>query len=617
MIKQIFHNILSILPTKFVCTYYFFKGYKKLPNFKNPKYFGEKIQTLKMSGCLEQYNYLVDKYAVREYVKDKIGEDYLIPLFGFYDEINEIDFDKLPDKFVLKYNNGSQANLICTDKSKLDLKDTYKKLKSWKNNDKYWKVKKEFQYKNIQGKYLCEKNLSNDGSDVPDYKFYCFNGKVKFIEVDVDRYVDHKMNFYDLDWNLLDLRKGKYKNSATVERPEKLKEMIEISEKLSSQLPFARIDLYYIDNKIYFGEITLTPANGATAFSPIEKDLEIAKDFDLTKYPKREKLLYLGSVGFSSGRKDGVTVKSKILYDYLIKRYDLKFIDVDNYKKNFLKIIFLFFKYYTSVDKIVLCSSSPGASKILKFLSAIKSKKEIYYFVSGGTLDKKIEQKIYKIDWYKNIKNMYVESDKMVTNMKKLGLNNVSKIVNFRKFNPRKLKKRQDDEIRFVFWGRVIKEKGVEQAIELINRLLKDGYKVCLDIYGQIKNEYLEYLKPNFNDKIKYCGSINPNGDKEYEMLSEHDIFIFPTEHDGEGLPGALIDSYIAGLAVIASCWEYAHEYIEDNKNGKIFEYKNYEDMYVKTKELLDSNKLEEYKLHSLEMANLYDVDRVLKGSNL
>ncbi len=281
--RQSYRNILKILPTKVVLNIENLRGYHKFVNFKNPRYFGEKIQWLKLYGNLEKYSDYVDKYKVREYIKKTIGEEYLIPLLGVYDKIEDINYESFPHKFVLKLNTGSGYNIIVNDKNKININDINIKLKKWLEED-YYKIKKEPQYKNIKKKILCEKYICDKECQLLDYKFFCFNGVPKFIEVDFDRFANHTMNFYDIDWNLLKLNKGDYQNYYNhVEKPEKFNEMVKIVEKLCKNFNFVRVDLYNVDGKIYFGELTFTPAGGLTPFKPIEKDIEISKMFDLKR----------------------------------------------------------------------------------------------------------------------------------------------------------------------------------------------------------------------------------------------------------------------------------------------------------------------------------------------
>lgn len=287
ILKSIYRSILKLLPIKIVIYIENIRAYKRIINLHNPVYFGEKIQWMKLFGNLESFEELVDKYKVRNYVSEKIGEEYLIKLLGVYDDSESIKFEELPEKFVLKVNHGSGYNIICSDKSKLNIRKTRKQLNKWLKED-YSQIKKEPQYKFVERKIICEEFINDSSGQLLDYKIFCFNGKAEFIEVDFDRFGEHKMNFYDLDWNLMDLRKGKYSTSTNdLHKPNNLSKMIEIANTLSSDLPFARIDLYLVDEKIYFGEITLTPAGGVTGFDPLEKDLEYSKKIILEKYKEK------------------------------------------------------------------------------------------------------------------------------------------------------------------------------------------------------------------------------------------------------------------------------------------------------------------------------------------
>lgn len=617
IVKSFYRGIIKKLPTKVVLNIENLRGYHRLLRKNRIEYFGEKIQWIKLHGNLEKYKNLVDKYKVREYVSERIGKKYLIDIISVYNQADEINFEELPEKFVLKLNTGSGYNVICRDKHKLDIKKTVRKLNKWMKQD-YEKIKKEPQYKGIKKKIICEEYLENKKGNLLDYKFFCFNGKVEFIEVDFDRFENHAMNFYDLNWNLLDLKKGRYPNySGKVDRPSNLSEMINVAEKLAIEIPFARIDLYDVNNKIYFGEITLTPAGGLTPFFPLNKDKEYAEMISLDLYQK-EKILFFASVCNKENlRLDGETIKNRIFKEYLetIKQFNIITIDTHDWRKNAIKIILNTIKNYKKADKIIISASQTGASKIIRFFNFIKVNKPIYYFLIGGSLGRHIDEGRQKVEYFQNLNKIYVESNLLKDDLNKKGLNNVEVINNFRKVENFKNKYRNSDITRFVFYGRVIKVKGIEQSIELIKKLTDCDYKVSLDIYGQVESRYLEELKEKISryKNIKFCGTIIPNNKIEYEILSQYDIFILPTEHDGEGLPGALIDSYIAGLAVLVSNWKYANEYVENNKNGYIFEYKNYEDMYDKAKKMIDENKVKVFKRESLRLAHKYMVNDVLK----
>ncbi|MBR2240742.1 MAG: glycosyltransferase [Clostridia bacterium] len=277
IIRKIYYAIIKRMPAKWVINIENFKTYKRFLNESNPEYFGEKIQWLKLYGNLEKYSDYVDKYVVRDYIKQTIGEEYLIPLIGVYSNSSEIDYSKLPEKFVLKINNGSGFNIIVKDKDKLNIKKTNKKLDKWMSN-KYYKIKKENQYKNVKNKIICEEFINDKQGQLLDYKFFCFDGKPEFVKIDFDRFTDHKVNFYDMKWNKIDLREFGYDNyNGNVEKPANFEEMIYIVEKLAAQFNFIRVDLYNVDGKIYFGELTFTPASGRHAFLPLEMDKKIAE----------------------------------------------------------------------------------------------------------------------------------------------------------------------------------------------------------------------------------------------------------------------------------------------------------------------------------------------------
>jgi glycosyltransferase involved in cell wall biosynthesis len=328
-----------------------------------------------------------------------------------------------------------------------------------------------------------------------------------------------------------------------------------------------------------------------------------------------KKILYIATTADNRNRLDGETVKCRLLKEFLCNLKDRQVIsiDTDNWKKHTLKLAFKIIINYFKCDKIVISSADKGANIVLKFFEKIKCKKDIYYFVIGGKLAKNISNKKWKISTYQRIKQIYVEAGILKKDLALLKIENVTVLKNFRKVENFKNNYKQTEEIKFVYYGRIIKEKGIEEAIKLINRLNSENINCTLYIYGQCQKEYLKYLEKSFSKKIVYCGEIKPNNKIEYEILSKYDILIFPTEYDGECLPGALIDAYISELAVVASNWKYAKECILNGKNGIIFEYKNYEDMYIKTKELIESGKIMEYKKKSFELSKDYIIDKVLQ----
>lgn len=261
------------LPTRLMLYFDYGRTYKKLLNLKNPQYFGEKIQWMKLYGNLEQYTKYVDKFEVRSFVKEKIGEKYLPKVLGLYNDSKDINFDQLPDQFVLKSTNGSSQNVICKDKSKLDIKKTVKIASKWLTF-KLYRYTKENQYKNVYPRILCEEYLEDESGSLTDYKFHCAAGCVFMIEVHTDRYTDHKENFYYPDWSDFGT-KGILGRKDNLKKPQNINELKAVAEKLSTDFKYVRVDLYSVKGNIYFSELTFTPANGTIPYLPLNKDLEL------------------------------------------------------------------------------------------------------------------------------------------------------------------------------------------------------------------------------------------------------------------------------------------------------------------------------------------------------
>ena len=261
-------------------------------NLEDPKTFNEKIQWLKLYYHDPLMTKCADKYLVREYIKEKIGEKYLIPLLGVWDKPEDIDFDSLPNQFVLKVNWGCGQNIIVKDKSKLDIINTIEKLKYWLEPfSNHYYNSYEWAYKNIKPKIICEKYIEQIDGNLVDYKVFCFNGEAKYIQVDVDRFTDHKRCIYDLDWIKQEFKTEDsfelyYKD---VNRPDNLNTIIYISKILSSQFYNARVDLYDVNRNIYFGELTFSHGNGMEVFSDIKWDYKFG---ELLELPKEKKIEY-------------------------------------------------------------------------------------------------------------------------------------------------------------------------------------------------------------------------------------------------------------------------------------------------------------------------------------
>jgi hypothetical protein len=276
LIKIINHNLFHHMKNEsYLKLIFWIKTGDKL-NLKNPRMYNEKIQWLKLNDYKEFYTYIVDKLEVRRFVKEKIGEKFLIPLLAVYSSEEKIDFHSLPDKFVMKTNHGSGSIIICNDKSQLDFDLVRKRMKNWLNKNWFW-YGRAYPYKNIKPKIIVEEFMGDDFGNPPkDYKIFCFDGEPKVIVVDIDRFKNHRRNFYNINWEFIDVETDRPNDkNITIEKPEKLPEMLYLSRKLSEGFKHVRIDLYIIKNEIKFGEITLYPWSGFIKFSnPLfEKDI--------------------------------------------------------------------------------------------------------------------------------------------------------------------------------------------------------------------------------------------------------------------------------------------------------------------------------------------------------
>lgn len=240
-----------------------------------PQTFNEKLQWLKLYDRKPEYTMMVDKYRVREYITQKIGAEYLIPLLGVWDSPDEIDFAALPEQFVLKCNHNSGLGMcICKDKSTLDLRKVRRELRKGLRQD-YYLPGREWPYKDVPRKIIAEKfMIDNEVNELRDYKFFCFRGEVKCFKVDFDRFIDHRANYFDPDGNPMPFGEVVCppKPDKQLVLPENLDEMIALAEKLSGDVPFLRVDFYNIQGRIYFGELTFSPASGMGKFIPEEWD---------------------------------------------------------------------------------------------------------------------------------------------------------------------------------------------------------------------------------------------------------------------------------------------------------------------------------------------------------
>lgn len=258
-------------------------------NLKKPKTFNEKLQWLKLHNRNPLYTMLVDKYAVKKWVADRIGERYIIPTLGAWKKFDEIEFEKLPNQFVLKCTHDSGSYVICKNKMSLDVCATQEKIVSaLKRNFYYWG--REWPYKNVPPRIIAEQYMEDKNGAFVDYKFSCFNGYVDCVMVCLDRHLnDVKFYFFDKDWNLkrLNVRGKNAPEDFTIPKPSCMDEMFEIAAKLSKDIPFVRVDLFECDGKVYFGEMTFYPDSGFDANLLPETDEYFGQLIDLSKITRR------------------------------------------------------------------------------------------------------------------------------------------------------------------------------------------------------------------------------------------------------------------------------------------------------------------------------------------
>ncbi|ACU06807.1 hypothetical protein FIC_00340 [Flavobacteriaceae bacterium 3519-10] len=245
----------------------------KSPDLINPQTFSEKMQWLKLNYHHDLMTVCADKYEVRDYIKEKGYGHILSEIIGVYTRVDDIPFTSLPKQFVVKATHGSGWNLICKDKTRVNWYWWKKTFGIWLNSNIFWPGR-EWPYKNMPARILVEKFLTDKSGQLMDYKFFCFNGKVHFVQANKGRdTANHAQNFYDLEWNILPFGKDlEPRPDIDIEPPTKLREMAEIAEDLAQPFPFVRMDFYEVEEKIIFGEMTFYPKSGLPDFTPIEYD---------------------------------------------------------------------------------------------------------------------------------------------------------------------------------------------------------------------------------------------------------------------------------------------------------------------------------------------------------
>ena len=261
---------------------YFLCMHKSL-NLNPPITFNEKLQWLKLYDRHDSYSKLVDKYEVKKIVANLIGKDYIIPTYGLWEHVEDIDFDALPNEFAIKCTHDSQSFIICSNKENLDRNKAKKRLKKAMKPNKWYYQGREYPYKNIKPRIIAEKYLVDESeTELKDYKFFCFNGEPKVLLIVSGRGADQRQDFYDMGFNLLPFHRIKHPNSNIKRKPpQNYEKMIELAKILSKGFPHIRVDLYNIKGKIYFGELTFFSGGGNTRFEPDEWDYKLGEWIEL------------------------------------------------------------------------------------------------------------------------------------------------------------------------------------------------------------------------------------------------------------------------------------------------------------------------------------------------
>ena len=286
-IRKLILDMLSFLPDSIMLPLqYRIKLGRKL-NLRNPERFTEKLQWYKRFYRNPIMHRCVDKYNVRSYVREKGLEHILVPLIAKYNSVDEIDLDSLPNQFIIKTTNGGGGLnvIICKDKSQITADEIRNKLGYNNKPIRSNSMGREWAYYGLQPGIIIEQlliNRDNPEAGINDYKILCYNGCAKFIIVDVDRYIGHKRNIYDCEWNNLHISSDCPPADREIAKPDNLKEMLKIAEKLSEDFPFVRVDLYSVDDKVYFGELTFYPWSGYVQFNPDYADYQFGEYFSLT-----------------------------------------------------------------------------------------------------------------------------------------------------------------------------------------------------------------------------------------------------------------------------------------------------------------------------------------------
>ena len=284
--KRLVKRVLRIMPDEAYLRLRYYQVFHKRLNLKTPKTFNEKLQWLKLHDRNPEYTRMVDKFEAKKYVAERIGEEYIIPTLGVWDRFEDIDFDALPDQFVLKCTHDSGGVVICRDKSSFDVETAREKLTTSLKENYYWDYR-EWPYKNVKPRIIAEPYLEDtEEKELRDYKFFCFDGRVDNVMIGMDRGSgDPKFYFFNDRWELLRLnvRGINAPIDFTISKPERIAQMFQIASELSRGIPFARVDLYHCNRQIFFGEMTFYPQSGFDANLLQSTEEYLGKMIDISK----------------------------------------------------------------------------------------------------------------------------------------------------------------------------------------------------------------------------------------------------------------------------------------------------------------------------------------------
>ena len=278
IIRMAWDYFAAILPAEFFLKVRFRLRVGYWPNLKSPKSYNEKVQWLKLHDIREEYTKMVDKIDAKDYVASKVGSKYVIPTLGTWNSTDGIDWNSLPNQFVIKSTNDSGGVVVCKDKTTFDVKDAILVLQNQGGRD-YSRISKEYPYKNVPHRFIAEEYMEDEsGFELKDYKIFCSYGKPLFLFVATGRQQhDTRFDFYDTDFNHLPLLNGHPNADVWPAKPENFEEMLEVAAKLSEGIPQIRVDLYNINGKIYFGELTFFHWSGMVPFEPREWDYKFGE----------------------------------------------------------------------------------------------------------------------------------------------------------------------------------------------------------------------------------------------------------------------------------------------------------------------------------------------------